>query len=322
MSIFAPEYQCVPLRPFLYPDHGFHTSLLLLHLLPFSTFEPRESASSKLLSARNSISLSILSSTNSKPYASMNKDSKVVLFLPAAAAICLLNFNSPWELSPPRGLQVLAGIMSARRFLDTHHHVSLSTSFILLDNREPHLALFSPRFFFRSLLLDACSQVHSKRFHAVSQSHSFSSELTQLVLQRTTRRNHVALSFLAIFSDGQLEVVLVHLFFQLCFCHFRHVFFPCTKAVMSSTKTLSFNGGQIFSTSLSASCDTLRKSKQLQLDPGRMAVIAQTTGRLTRSPTLCSELLHFARRWRPTRHESSQGFPPTNQRRAHSASHS
>ena len=104
MSIFLiTEHQCVPVRPY-HPDHGFHTLLLLLVLLLVSTFEPRESASSKLHLARNSIFQSILllpstechgrkSSSTSRPHASMNKDSEVVLFMPAAAAIRLLKFS-------------------------------------------------------------------------------------------------------------------------------------------------------------------------------------------------------------------------------------
>ena len=45
MSIFVSSLknQCVPMRPFLYPDHGSHTSLLLQALLPVSTSELLES---------------------------------------------------------------------------------------------------------------------------------------------------------------------------------------------------------------------------------------------------------------------------------------
>ena len=70
-------------------------------------------------------------------------------------------------------------------------------NFILLDYREAQFALFSSRFSFRYQRLDSCSQDHSKRFRTICQV----AELTQLILQESTRRNHLALSFLAIFSD-------------------------------------------------------------------------------------------------------------------------
>ena len=50
------------------------------------------------------------------------------------------------------------------------------------------------------------------------------------------------------------------------------LFFTIKSAVMSSTETLNFNGGSNFVTSFSASCNTTRRSKQLHLDHGKMAV--------------------------------------------------
>ena len=115
------EHQCVPSRPFSTQITGFthHCFAGLLTCL-------RESSSSKLLSARNSISLSILllpktyepweiSSSTSWPYVSMNKDREVELFLLVAAAICLLNFNlSVGDIPTAWTPQVLAGIIPAR----------------------------------------------------------------------------------------------------------------------------------------------------------------------------------------------------------------
>ena len=86
----------------LYPDHGSDTSLPLQVLSPVSTSELLEFASSTLLIVHAAIFRSRLllakvgsSSSASRPHASMNKDREVVLFLLAAAATCLLNFNLP-----------------------------------------------------------------------------------------------------------------------------------------------------------------------------------------------------------------------------------
>ena len=51
------------------------------------------------------------------------------------------------------------------------------------------------------------------------------------------------------------------------------LFLSFMKAVMSSTKTISFSDGYTFITSLRESCNTVRRSRPLHLDPGRMAVI-------------------------------------------------
>ena len=48
-SCLITENQCVPLRPFLYPDHESHTSLPRQVLPPVSTSELLECASSTLL---------------------------------------------------------------------------------------------------------------------------------------------------------------------------------------------------------------------------------------------------------------------------------
>ena len=49
--------------------------------------------------------------------------------------------------------------------------------------------------------------------------------------------------------------------------------FSIKSGEMSSTKTLNISGGKIFVTSLNASCSTMRRSKQLHFDPGKMAVM-------------------------------------------------
>ena len=55
------------------------------------------------------------SSSTSGPCVSRNEDNEVTLFLPAAAAICLLNFNlSVGDISTAWAPQVLAGIIPAR----------------------------------------------------------------------------------------------------------------------------------------------------------------------------------------------------------------
>ena len=143
------------------------------------------------------------SSSTSRPYASMNKDREVVLFLSAEAAICLLNFNlsvgakNHCTDSPrPRWHHT-----RSQQLLDAHLHVVLLEGPVLLDERESHLALFLSRFSFRSQFFSG-SQVDSKRCHTVCHRHSFIlAVLTQLVLQVASRSNHLTLSFLSILSD-------------------------------------------------------------------------------------------------------------------------
>ena len=89
---------------------------------------------------------------------------------PAAAAICLLNCNvsvraKPYRMRSPRPCWHHT---RSQQLLDTHLHVALLESFILLDKRESHFALLSSRLFFRSQVLDFGSQVDSKRFHCLS----------------------------------------------------------------------------------------------------------------------------------------------------------
>ena len=114
----------------------------------------------------------------------------------------------------------------SQQLLGTHLHVVLLEGLILLDNREPHLALPSSRFFFCSQLLDSGSQADSKRFHAIGQRHSFfTSELTQLVLQEP----HEAIillfpSFPSSVTDN-LRPCFLDFFIQLLhhlLCHFNH----------------------------------------------------------------------------------------------------
>ena len=134
MSFFCliTEHQCVPVRPFCTQVTSFHTSLLLQVLSPLSTSEHLEFASSTLLFVHDAIFQSKLllpstewprwkvPSSTSKPYASMNKDRKVVLLLPATAANCLLNFRFSVGAIPTVWiLQALAGIIPARSNLLT-----------------------------------------------------------------------------------------------------------------------------------------------------------------------------------------------------------
>ena len=149
----------MPLRPFYAQIAGL-THHCSCGSSPVSTFVPRESASSKLLSARDSIFLSKLLLPNterpwwralplstSRPCASTNKDSEVALFLPAAAAICLLISTSQWEPSQPHGLpQVLAGIMPARsNFLITTFMKLFLTAlfFLIIENVTLHVFLLT-----------------------------------------------------------------------------------------------------------------------------------------------------------------------------------
>ena len=204
----------------LCPDHGFHTSLLLLVLFPVSTFEPRESSSSKLFF--------LLVTPFSCPYSFCTVLRRHgPLLLPSVSS----NSMFPWEpfllFAPPR---------SGWHNSYAHLHVVLLESFILLDNREPHIALSPSRFFF-SQLLDSCSQVHSKRFHAICQSHSFFlTELVQLILQESTRRNHLALSFLTISVTDNLRASFSTSSFSFFITFFAiaatSFFFPFTKAVI------------------------------------------------------------------------------------------
>ena len=150
---------------------------------------------------------------------------------------------------------------------------------VLLDIREPHIVLFSSRFFFRSQPLGSRSQVDTPAFPRCSASVTsfFFAELAQRTLQESTRRNHLALSFPCHFTEI-LRLFFLHFFFQL-FHHFfaipaTSLFLPFSKAAMSSTKKPSASKtGRCFVTSLNASCRTMRKSKQLHLDPGEMAVM-------------------------------------------------
>ena len=59
----------------------------------------------------------------------------------------------------------------------------------------------------------------------------------------------------------------------MCSCHtFLPWSCPVPNAVMSCTKTLNFKR-VFFVTSLNASCNTVRKSKHIHWDPGKMAVM-------------------------------------------------
>ena len=151
------------------------------------------------------------SSSTSVPYVSMNKDSEVVLFLPAAAAICLLDFN--FSIPTAWAPQVLAGIMPARSNLLTHFHV------VLLE-----------------CLIYEC---------AICQGYSFFfAELTQLILQSQSFCSFPTLPFSVtdnlrpFFSTSSFSFFITYFAISS-----TSLFLPFTKAVMSSTKTLSFKDG-------------------------------------------------------------------------------
>ena len=98
------------------------------------------------------------SSSTSRPNASVKWDSEVVSFLPAAAAICLLNVNlSVSAITTACAVLALAGIIPVLNKFSTPNCFieTLLKGFVLLDERKSHFALLSSRFFFKSQLLDS-----------------------------------------------------------------------------------------------------------------------------------------------------------------------
>ena len=144
----------------------------------------------------------------------MNKDREVVLFLPAVAAICLLDFNLSVGAIPnawtPR---VLAAVIPARsNFLTPTFKKTLVKGL-------PYTSFFL--FFFRSQLLDPRSEVNNQGVHAVGHCESFSNELTRLILQEATRRNRLALSLLTDNFEPFPRYLFFHFLHHLR-CHFSH----------------------------------------------------------------------------------------------------
>ena len=137
----------MPLRPFYTQITGFthYRSCRPSHLSPLLNF--LNFASSTLLCVHDAIFPSrLLPSTKwprskvpppSEPHASINKDREVVLFLPAAAAICLLNFNlSVGTIPTTWAPQVLADIISERSNFLTPLSCNSFETLILLDERK------------------------------------------------------------------------------------------------------------------------------------------------------------------------------------------
>ena len=207
----------VLLRTSYTQNHGFHTSLLYwspylfprlnLANLPHPNFFFLNSTFlSTAPSAQCWVAMveSSSSFSTSMPCASMNRS---CAFLPLTAAIDLLNFEPFSGMHFPRSWWHHA---RSWLLLDVHLHVALLESLFLLDNREPLLALFTLQ------PLDSCAQIFFLTFqHAITQSHSFSTALTQLTLHESTRRNPLALSFLSVFNEGDSETFGLYFFLQL-----------------------------------------------------------------------------------------------------------
>ena len=93
-------------------------------------------------------------------------------------------------------------------------------------------------------------------------------------------RNHVALSFLSILSDRQFEALVSTFSFNVFITFFAisatFLVFPNQKCCDVIYKDPQLQRRVICVTSLSAPCNTMRRSKQLHFDPGKMAVVVSS----------------------------------------------
>ena len=166
-----------------------------------------------------------------------------MLFLPAAAAICLLNLNiSVGAIPTACAPQVLAGTIPARNnFWTSHLHVALLEGLVLLNKREPNLARPLPPNLL-PLVLKSTPSV-SKLSAIVSPS-----SLLHWRSSSSKKRHEAIILLFPSFATSVIDNFKI--FFSISsFLYFPHhllrpsLFFPMKSAVISSTKTLNFNEG-------------------------------------------------------------------------------
>ena len=124
-------------------------------------------------SAPRSVAMVDKTSSTSRPFNFIKRDDETYSFLPAAAAICGLNFNfSVREMSTACLRHTLSQGPGPSSTASSHQTSVLLKDAIPPGIGEPHIAHPLCRLLFCSQLLRSCGQVHSQCLHTVGKCHS------------------------------------------------------------------------------------------------------------------------------------------------------